>query len=105
MPQRQQQALLLCLLLAAHQCTAVWDEYAWTRSSWDRFKFELPATFYKAAIDNAAASVPGLNSDTLDGVRSCSLYGAHIDPPPAPPKPASLMYAVLRVCFTWGVLM
>lgn len=87
----RQRAILLCLLLAAHQCIAVWDEYAWTRASWDKYKFELPATFYKAAISNHHADIHGFDSTALSGARSCSLFGAHLDPPPAPPKPASLM--------------
>lgn len=86
-------SLLLCPFAAA-----VWDEYAWTRATWDTYKFTLPATFYKAAIGPAALGMLE-SSPTLEGMRTCSLFGAHLDPPPAPAKPTSLMcVAALFIC-------
>lgn len=78
------------------QAHAVWDEYAWTRATWDAYKFTLPTTFYKAAIGPDA--LRSLDATAIEGMRTCSLFGAHLDPPPPPAKPTSLMYARYGQC-------
>lgn len=82
--------LLLWCCAACNVVQAVWDEYAWTRATWDAYKFTLPATFYKAAISPRALRSLEAHP-ALEGAKTCSLFGAHLDAPPAPAQPTSLM--------------